>query len=239
MRTLLLALLLTATLAAEDSSDEKAPIPAAARSAIATYEAELAKAQADYDKREAAAIKVAMAALEKSMTAETKAGNLDSALAIREYLKGLSEKSMATTDVLGNRIDSISLTKLPMKKANAPYAPIGTSYGDPGTPVKLNGRDCKTYIFAHATSTVSFDIPRGFRRFKATGVKAIPNASGSWKYIVVIDGKQAFESGELGNQELPISVNIPVGSREIELRIDCIGNDGMDHAIWAEPVFER
>jgi hypothetical protein len=234
-----MALLFTATLAAEDSSDEKSPMPAAARSAIATYEAELAKAQADYDKREAAATKVTMAALEKSMTAETKAGNLDSALAVREYLKGLSEKSMGTTDVLGNRLDSISLTKLPMKKTNAPYAAVGTNYGDPGSPVKVNGHEYKNYIFAHATSTVTFDIPRGMRRFKAIGVKAVPNASGSWKYIVLVDGKQAFESGELGNQELPIAVNLPVGSREIELRIDCMGNDGMDHAVWADPIFER
>ncbi len=74
-------------------------LPASTANAVKAYDAEMAKAKAEYDKRDEAARKVLVVALKKAQDAETKAGNLEGALAIKKRIEEL------TPDLLNNKID--------------------------------------------------------------------------------------------------------------------------------------
>lgn len=75
-------------------------LPASTINAVKAYDAEVAKAKAEYDKREDAAKKILVSALRKVQDAETKAGNLEGALAIKKRIDELS-----SNDMLGDKFE--------------------------------------------------------------------------------------------------------------------------------------
>ncbi|CAK0745259.1 exported hypothetical protein [Azospirillaceae bacterium] len=81
-------------------------LPASTAGAVKAYDAEMAKAKAEFDKRDDAAKKVLVVALKKVQDAETKAGNLEGALAIKKRIDELSPKS---GDLLGDKVDIAKL----------------------------------------------------------------------------------------------------------------------------------
>jgi hypothetical protein len=74
------------------AADDKALLPTSAATAMKTYEAELAKAKAEYDKREETARKALLPALAKAKDAEMKANNLEGALAIKKKIDEFSDQ---------------------------------------------------------------------------------------------------------------------------------------------------
>lgn len=96
IKTLTILIILTAACFA---ADEKVALPSSTSTAIKVYDAEMAKAKAEYDRKEAAANKVLAVALKKAQDIETKAGNLEGALAIKKRIEEL------TPDLLGEKLD--------------------------------------------------------------------------------------------------------------------------------------
>jgi hypothetical protein len=76
-------------------------LPASTVNAVKAYDAEMAKAKAEYDRKDDAAKKVLVAALTKAQAAEMKANNLEGALAIKKRIDELAPKG----DLLGDQID--------------------------------------------------------------------------------------------------------------------------------------
>lgn len=121
----------------------------------------------------------------------------------------------------------VNATKLPIKESSVGFGQLNVS---------------DDMIQAHAPSRVVFEIPRGSAKFSATGISWDEDSSrnGTWLYIVKIDGKQVFRSKalrEYRNLKVPISVNIPVGAKEIELLTDTMGDGRSDHSAWESPMF--
>jgi hypothetical protein len=141
----------------------------------------------------------------------------------------------------------IDVTTLTPKKSKVGTSTLGvnTNLVDKKTwTVVVNGKECNQYIFAHAPSSVVYAIPPGTRTFTAVGVK-LENASwipGTWKYVVIVDGKSLYVSkplAEVKGFELEISVPIPAGAKEVELKIDEIDDLKADWSVWAYPRFVK
>jgi hypothetical protein len=137
---------------------------------------------------------------------------------------------------------SIDLTTLKAKKAAAAHGGLGFNSSDTGEVPSVAGKECKTYIFAHAPSNLIYEIPAGTRFFLATGVRRAPRVEGSWKYMVTVDGKMLWESKSLTTYEgfeVEIAVALPPGAKEIQLSTDTLGSDNGDHCVWAYPRFQK
>jgi hypothetical protein len=138
---------------------------------------------------------------------------------------------------------SIDITTLTVKKSSVGAGKLGINPSDGGTQVYVNGKECKRYIFAHAPSMVVFDVPAGARLFQATGAKPVKSqGDGTWKYLVVVDAKTIYESKALNEYkglEVEISVALPPGAKEIQLKVDDLGGPNGDHAVWAYPRFQK
>ena len=81
------------------------------------------------------------------------------------------------------------------------------------------------------------------RKITAVGTKLVKNVGfvlATWKYVVIVDGKIIFESkplNEVKGFDLDISVPLPAGAKEIELKVDELENNTCDWAVWAYPKF--
>lgn len=138
--------------------------------------------------------------------------------------------------------DSVDITKLKPKSTKAPGI-VQMNSDVEGRKCLVSGKECNRFIFAHAPSALVYDVPFGMRVFTATGVAYQgPGVSGSWKYIVLADGKPVFESKPLStakNLELEMKVALPPGTKEIELMVDPLGSTSADWSVWAYPLFLR
>ena len=137
------------------------------------------------------------------------------------------------------------ITTLTPKRSSVGYFTLGINSNVNHCQVFVNGKVCKQYLFAHAPSSLVYEIPARSKTFLATGVKLDKNAAhvaGTWKYLVVIDGKTVYDSkplNEVKGFELEMSVPIPAGAKEIELKVDPLGDYTSDWATWAYPRFQK
>ncbi|HLY10541.1 MAG TPA: NPCBM/NEW2 domain-containing protein [Planctomycetota bacterium] len=139
----------------------------------------------------------------------------------------------------------IDLTTLTPKKATVGYFVLGVNTNVKNIPFLVQGKECRQYLFAHAPSSLVYDLPPRCKTFTATGTKldkSEPSVAGTWKYLVIVDGKTLFESKpliEVKGVELEISVTLPAGARELELKIDEMGENASDWSVWAYPRLVR
>jgi hypothetical protein len=138
----------------------------------------------------------------------------------------------------------ISLLELTVKEYKVGFADLWIGKNVDKRKVVLEGKEIEDYLFAHAPSRIVYDIPPGFSKFEAWGVRTQgdDNVFGSWLYVVKIDGKEVFRSKplvEYYTYEIPIQIQIPAGAKEIELIIDDLTNKFADHSIWALPKFKK
>jgi len=108
--------------------------------------------------------------------------------------------------------------------------------------VSINGKPCSRFLMTHAPSHIKFKVPDGVKGFKALATlpQKHENIKGSWSYEVLFDGVSAYRSKQLNSSksfQIPIDVNIPVGSKYIELKTHSEGSSFYDHSIWAYPYF--
>lgn len=101
----------------------------------------------------------------------------------------------------------------------------------------VNFRDallCHEFIFAHAPSSIKYQIPDGMTRFTAIGSTPFSNSA---KYEVWADGKLIYASPQAGL--VSINIKLPARSKVIELKIDHLDDATADHSYWCYPRLHR
>ena len=106
-----------------------------------------------------------------------------------------------------------------------------------GPSIPIHFRDaqpCDEFLFAHAPSTVTYQVPEKMTRFTAIGYNT---QSRHVKYEVWADAKRMYESAQAGI--VPIDVKLPPGTKTIELKINDLGDSGNDRCMWCYPRLHR
>jgi len=106
--------------------------------------------------------------------------------------------------------------------------PIATLHSAP-----LNFRDaqpCDEFLFAHAPSSVIYEVPRGMSRFSAIGFNTISQHT---KFEVWADEKRIFESPQAGIAV--VDVKLPPGTKAISLKVNSLGDPHHDLSFWCYP----
>lgn len=103
-------------------------------------------------------------------------------------------------------------------------------------------RNVGGFYFAHAPSSLIFNIPDGAIGFRAIGTHPAGTFRpdiGQWRLAVCVDDCEVFLSGGIreAGGKIPIEIPLPKGARQIELRADPLGSADMDHCVWAYPEF--
>ncbi|MDB5345757.1 MAG: hypothetical protein JWP89_4134 [Schlesneria sp.] len=93
---------------------------------------------------------------------------------------------------------------------------------------------CQEFLFAHAPSTVAYEVPDGMTRFSAIGYCVL---SQSVKFEVWANNKLVYESPAAGI--VRIDVKLPAGTKTIELKINHLGDLAADHSMWCFPRLHR
>ncbi|QDV68118.1 NPCBM/NEW2 domain protein [Rosistilla carotiformis] len=134
--------------------------------------------------------------------------------------------------------DRITEDKLdsPSRKLNIFSAEVGANritYNKSIWAPPIHYRDapiCDEYLFAHAPSTVTYAVPDGMTRFTAVGYNVV---SCSVRYEVWADGKPLLQTPQAG--VVPIDVQLPSGTKSIELKVNDMGNSKDDQSFWCYP----
>jgi len=189
-------------------------------------------------------------ALVQAQKEETKKGNTGGGLAIKNtietIIKDVEQASAATLAGLKEPIrpfvikpdGGVFLGRLPIKKSEG-EAIIAKDEASATRVIMIEGKRCFEYLSAHAPSASTFDIPASSRQFTAYGMST---GYQSMKFIVNIDGKTVFTSGQppsYPNSLVPVNIMIPEGAKRIELIVDPCGDNTADHSLWAYPYFAR
>jgi hypothetical protein len=83
-------------------------------------------------------------------------------------------------------------------------------------------------------------------RFRTTvglddSMRTSDRSRGAAQFIVRIDDKTVFDSGEMKWADGPrdVDVAVPAGARKLELIVDRMGASGADYSNWGNPRLER
>ncbi len=101
----------------------------------------------------------------------------------------------------------------------------------------LNFRDavpCDEFLFAGASSSVSYEIPAGMKRFTAVGYNV---RSDDVKYEVWTDGRKLMETPQAG--VVLIDVALPAGAKLLELKVDNLKWSAHDSSMWCFPRLHK
>ena len=137
----------------------------------------------------------------------------------------------------------VSLTELTPRATQVGFGSFMVNQCSDNSRVLIDGRPCRTYVYAHAPSSVIYDIPEGVIGFRAIGTSPTGGVFrrdiGQWRLAVRVDDAEAFISKGIqeANGKIVVEIPLPKGAKEIELRADPMGGASHDQAIWAEPEF--
>jgi len=93
---------------------------------------------------------------------------------------------------------------------------------------------CEEFFFAHAKSTVTFEVPEGMTRFSAIGYNVIDHSA---QFEVWADSRRIYESPVVGI--ISINVKLPPNTKLIHLRTTEAGGGTGDQCIWCFPRLSR
>ena len=91
--------------------------------------------------------------------------------------------------------------------------------------------ECNEYLFAHAPSWLSYEIPAGATEFAAVGYCL----AGAVKFRVFVDGESAATSALAG--VAPMRVPLAAGAKRIDLIVDPVYTNERDYSFWCYPRF--
>lgn len=97
-----------------------------------------------------------------------------------------------------------------------------------------NFQPCDEFLFAHAPSAVTFQVPEGMTRFTAIGYNVIGQTA---KFEVWADSVRIHESAMAGI--VSIDIQLPPNTKSIELKTNDCGNAAGDQCIWCFPRLSR
>jgi hypothetical protein len=108
----------------------------------------------------------------------------------------------------------------------------------------LDGKPCTRFIWAHAPSSLMYDLTAfpGKRKFVAIGYMANDRSTNGVVFIVRIDGTEVFRSNKVDGKtvvSVPVVAAIPAGSKVLELVVDDLRNLISDWSYWVEPRLEE
>jgi hypothetical protein len=132
------------------------------------------------------------------------------------------------------------LQKFSIGSANVGYAELthNESIRDPhvnSAPIHFrDARPCDEFLFAHAPSSIVYDVPDGFGRFTAIGYNV---RSRHVSFEVLAEGKQVYKSPQTG--VVAIDVKLPAGTSAIQLKIHDLGDYRDDQSMWCYPRLHR
>ena len=128
--------------------------------------------------------------------------------------------------------------KFTVASGTAGYGGVGHNEPIPWVQsIPINFRDalpCDEFLFAHASSTVSYQVPEEMTRFTAIAYNVFSHSA---NYEVWADAKRIYESPRVGI--LPIDVKLPPGTKTIELKINDMDGARGDHSMWCYPRLHR
>ena len=93
---------------------------------------------------------------------------------------------------------------------------------------------CRDFYGAHAPSRVKAPIPQGAKSFSAVGYN---QSSGVTRFLIDVDGKNLVDSGAA--RVAVMKVDLPPGSKLLELVVDPLGDNSFDKSYWCYPQFHR
>lgn len=109
-------------------------------------------------------------------------------------------------------------------------------------PVIVDKEECTKYLYAHAPSSLIYDIPEGAIGFRAVGVRPAGGFRadiGQWRLAVTVDDCEVYLSRDIKEMkgQIEVAIPLPKGAKQIELRADPLEKHDWDHCIWAYPEF--
>lgn len=137
---------------------------------------------------------------------------------------------------------AIFLGALTPKSARVGWGEYGVNnLPEPHHAVRLGGIRVERFLWMHAPAEVSWSIPPGARRFTAIGTRVDLDftAHGTWRFVVLIDGKEVHATDPLAAspEGLPIDVWLPRSAEELTIRVDDMGDAKCDWSVLAFPCF--
>ena len=111
--------------------------------------------------------------------------------------------------------------------------------GKPGDePLQLTLAADDQYIFAHAPSSLIYEVPADCVAFRGQLANESPETP--FRCMVYVDGNEALVSGPrtASDGPMPVSVPLPRGARRIELVALPVTETRSLHTIWVNPRFE-
>ncbi len=93
---------------------------------------------------------------------------------------------------------------------------------------------CDEFLWAHAPSAVTYNVPNGMNRFTAIGYCA---QSRHVNFEVWANQKLLYQSPQAGI--IPIDTKLPPGTSKLELKINNLGDSSSDRSMWCYPRLHR
>jgi hypothetical protein len=158
----------------------------------------------------------------------------------------LPASALAELHVASPRIELLSERK-PERFEHTPYVggawPLLVDRNAAYGPLCLRGRTCAFGLGVHSRSEIVFQLEPNDREFRAeVGIDDLAEGEGSAVFVVLVDDREVWSSGELTGQQ-PLMTVPPIslqGAKRLTLRVD-FGQFGdvQDYADWCCPVVIR
>jgi hypothetical protein len=184
-------------------------------------------------------------AYDRAISSATKEGNLESALLYKEEKDDLLfswENSKSNGPEIEKKepklLGSVDVTKMTPLVKKAGFSTVMINKDHKGNQPVIDGKVCKTFIWAHAPSLLKYDIPKNANKFMATGGSFIYK---NLSFIVKVDGEILGTYNLNGSDSGVVEIDVDLHSRAkiIELVVDSNGDSNGDSSYWAYPEFAR
>jgi Gpi18-like mannosyltransferase len=138
-----------------------------------------------------------------------------------------------------DRADVVYLGDLEPKVKRQGYGQLRVDRSVEGGPLRLGNRYFLRGLGTHAASTLEYELPDGFNRFRAVaGVDR--HGQGKVALSVYLDGKRILTTDPLTSADEPIEIDLSLdGARRLRLSAQALGSDKGDHVDWALARLEK
>lgn len=129
------------------------------------------------------------------------------------------------------------LSDLKPNASSMPEGKLGVDSNLKKLPLQIGGFQFVKGLSCEAPSSLRYRIENSPRAFEALiGVDSKSSELGPVQFLVLVEGKEKYKSPRLQRGDLPqtVYVDLRSGGKEIELRVENLGNSPAPAVIWAE-----